>query len=140
MSATGSSLWQPERGEGLKTTDGRRQKTTGSHRPYYCPDDPRVTFPLTYPSPLPALSLFASPHPDSALISYLSRFQSFTDPSAAHEARLTSDWSRETPACGRKTIAPTLVLCPSANHRNKGRGKEEESWLSTIFRMTHCFT
>lgn len=45
-------------------------------------------------------------------LSHLSRFQSFTEPSAAQEARLTSEWSRESPASGRKTTAPTLVLCP----------------------------
>lgn len=54
------------------------------------------------------------------LIFYLSRLQSFTDPSAAHDARLTSDWSREIPACGRKTTAPTLVLCPAAKQEEVG--------------------
>lgn len=56
------------------------------------------------------------------LIFYLSRLQSFTDPSAAHDARLTSDWSREIPACGRKTTAPTLVLCPAAKQEEKEVG------------------
>lgn len=61
----------------------------------------------------PLVCFFASFTTSLLLISYLSRLQSFTDPSAAHDARLTSEWSREIPAWGRKTTAPTLVLCPA---------------------------
>lgn len=71
------------------------------------------------------------------LVSYLSRFHSLTEPSAAHEARLTSASSRETVACGRKTIAPTLVLCPSANHG--AALKKEQSRLGFSGRL-HRFT
>lgn len=58
------------------------------------------------------------------LIFYLSRLQSFTDPSAAHEARLMSDGSREIPASGRKTTAPTLVLCPAAEQEEDEAGHQ----------------
>ncbi len=89
-----------------------------------------LCFPFSPPSSCPSLSLLRlfHPHllvslpsnlssPSCLLVPYLSRFHSFTDPSAAHEAKLTSDWSRDIPACGRKTTAPTLVLCPFANQR-----------------------
>lgn len=49
----------------------------------------------------------------------LSRFQSLTEPSAAHEARLTSFLSRDTVALGWNTIAPTLVLCPEGKGKTK---------------------
>lgn len=67
----------------------------------------------------PLVCFFACFTTSLRLISYLSRLQSFTDPSAAHDARLTSEWSREIPASGRKTTAPTLVLCPA--------GEQEEA-------------
>lgn len=51
----------------------------------------------------------------------LSRFQSLTEPSAAHEARLTSFLSRDTVALGWNTIAPTLVLCPEGTGKPKFR-------------------
>lgn len=44
---------------------------------------------------------------------HLSRLQSFTEPSAAQEARLTSFWSKETVDLGWNTIAPTFVLWPT---------------------------
>lgn len=55
----------------------------------------------------------------------LSRFQSLTEPSAAHEARLTSFLSRDTVALGWNTIAPTLVLCPE-------RQGEQDSKCATV--------
>lgn len=51
----------------------------------------------------------------------LSRFQSLTEPSAAHEARLMSFLSRDTVALGWNTIAPTLVLCPEGQGEPKFR-------------------
>lgn len=74
--------------------------------------DPMLMKPMRCVFPLFRTSLF--------LICYLSRLHSFTDPSAAHEATLTSDSSREIPACGRKTTAPTLVLCPAAKQGEVG--------------------
>lgn len=59
---------------------------------------------------------------------HLSRLHSFTEPSAAHDARLTSDWSREVPACGRKTMEPTLVQCPGTQWM--------ESWSFTTTTTT----
>lgn len=57
----------------------------------------------------------------------LSRFQSLTEPSAAHEARLTSFLSRDTVALGWNTMAPTLVLCPEGK-QNQNLESATRSW------------
>jgi len=101
MSATGSSLRQPETGR----SEHEEQEVV--HRLLVSSLSPSDSFPPHLPRLLPP----------SSPPSYLSRFHSFTDPSVAQEAKLTSDWSREIPDSGRKTTAPTLVWCPSANQR-----------------------
>lgn len=50
---------------------------------------------------------------------HLSRLQSFTDPSAAQEAKLTAFWSKETVDLGWNTMAPTFVLWPDGVLKEK---------------------
>lgn len=71
-----------------------------------------VTYQLFNPVLPGASPASASVATDCRRETYLSRLQSFTEPSAAQEARLTSFWSKDTVDLGWNTIAPTFVLWP----------------------------
>lgn len=65
---------------------------------------------------------------------HLSRLQSFTEPSAAQEAKLTSFWSNETVDLGWNTIAPTFVLWPKEMKESRVRGFHTKECEQTVLK------